>query len=89
MDIFNNDDYKFVSNFVENKSSVLRNNNNFNEKYLQLSSLIDKLDLALSGNEKDEFDKTIKLFYELESYYFAFAYLLGFKNGNDFRKFPF
>lgn len=89
MDIFNNDDYKYVSNYVEEKSSVLRNNNDFNEKYLELSSLIDKLDLTLSGSEKNEFNRTIKLFYELEDYYFAFSYLLGFKNGNDLRKFPF
>ena len=57
----------------------MRSNEDFNEKYLELSSLIDKLDLTLSEQQKKEFNKTIELFYEIEDYYFAFSYLLGLK----------
>ena len=89
MDIFDNEDYKFISEFVEKKSSILRSNEDFNEKHLELSSLIDKLDLTLSEQQKKEFNKTIELFYEIEDYYFAFSYLLGLKYGINFEVFPF
>ena len=89
MDIFDNEDYKFISEFVEKKSSILRSNEDFNEKYLELSSLIDKLDLTLSEQQKKEFNKTIELFYEIEDYYFAFSYLLWLKYGINFEVFPF
>ena len=29
MDLFNNDDYKFISNFVEEKIYILKENDNF------------------------------------------------------------
>lgn len=79
MKIFNNDDYKYISNFVESKISVLRQNENFNKKYLDQSDLIDSLNQTLSGEQKEKFNNLIKSFYETEEYYFALSYSLGIK----------
>ena len=49
MKIFNNDNYKYISEFVESKISILRQNEDFNQKYLEQSNLIDSLNEALSG----------------------------------------
>lgn len=79
MEIFQNDDYLHICNFIETKLPELRKIERFNKIYLENSNLIEVLDSMLKGEEKDKFDKLIKSFYELEEYYFAFAYLLGVK----------
>ena len=37
MEIFNNEDYKFISEFIEQKLPVLKENKNFKAEYLKLS----------------------------------------------------
>lgn len=85
MEIFNNDNYKYISNFVESKISILRQNKDFNKKYLEQSSLIDSLNQTLSGEQKEKFNNLIKSFYETEEYYFALSYSLGIKYGEDLK----
>lgn len=79
MDIFQNDDYLYISNFVEDKLSELRKIDKYNKTYLENSSLIEELDTLLQGEEKQKMNEIIKNNYELENYYFAYAFLLGAK----------
>lgn len=85
-EIFNNDSYKFISNLVEEKISILRNNKNFNEKYTRLTNEIENLEKHLNQEQREQFNEIIKLFYETEEYYFAFSYSLGIKYGKDLEK---
>lgn len=83
MEIFDNDNYKNISDFVESKIPILRQNENFNKKYLEQTSLIDYLNETLSGEQKEKFNTLINSFYETEEYYFALSYSLGIKYGKD------
>lgn len=86
MQIFNSGDYKYISEFVEQKLSILRKDADFNEKYLQLTDSIEELEKGLSSEQVEKFHKTIELFYQTEEYYFAFSYSLGVKYGQDLEK---
>lgn len=81
--IFNNNDYKYISNFIEEKLPILRQNKKFNEKYLKLTNSIENLEKTLTENQKEQLDEIIQLFYETEEYYFAFSYSLGLKYGKE------
>ena len=45
----------FISNFVEEKLPILKENTDFKEKYLRLSDAMDELDKTLSKNQKELF----------------------------------
>jgi hypothetical protein len=77
MDIFNNGDYKFISNLVEKNLPMLRQIDDFNEQYVKLFDLMDEFTKNLSKEQKDLFDDIIKLFYCKEEYYFALSYMYG------------
>ena len=79
MDIFNDDNYKYISDFVESKIPILRENEEFNKRYIKQNDLIDSLNEMLSGEQKEKFNNLIKSFYETEEYYFALSYSLGVK----------
>lgn len=81
--IFNSDDYKFISNLIEKKLPLLKGNEDFNRKYVRLSDAMDELEVTLSATQKEQFNEIVQLFYETEEYYFALAYSLGLKYGND------
>ncbi len=85
MEIFNDDNYKHISNFIEDKIPILRQNEDFNKKYMEQSDLIDKLNRTLSGEQKENFNTLVKLFYETEEYYFALSYSLGVKYGENLK----
>ena len=85
MEIFNNENYKYISNFVESKIPILRQNKDFNKKYLEQSNLIDSLNETLSDKDKEKFNTLIKSFYETEEYYFALSYSLGVKYGENLK----
>ena len=85
MDLFNNDDYKFISNFVEEKIYMLKENDNFKQNYLKLTDMMDKLEKTLSNEQKAQFNEVIELFYKTEEYYFAFSYSLGVKYGENLK----
>ena len=57
----------------------------FNKKYMEQSDLIDKLNTNLSGEQIENFNTLIKLFYETEEYYFALSYSLGTKYGENLK----
>lgn len=86
MQIFENENYKLISNLVEEKIPILKQNKEFNQKYQNLMKKIEELSFNLEGEEKEKFDEIIKLFYETEEYYFALSYSLGVKYGEDLAK---
>lgn len=86
MEIFDNGDYKYISQFVESKIPTLRKNTDFNEKYLKLTDKIEELEKTLSPNQIEQFHEIVDLFYQTEEYYFAFSYSLGVKYGQDLEK---
>lgn len=85
MDIFNDDNYKYISDFVESKIPILRENEEFNKKYIKQNDLIDSLNEMLSREQKEKFNNLIKSFYETEEYYFALSYSLGVKYGESLK----
>ena len=86
MDFFNDGSYKFVTNMINEKIDVLKENGEFNEKYTRMYDLIDEFDLILEDNQKKKFNKITELIYNTEEYYFALAYSLGVKYGKDLEK---
>lgn len=85
MEIFNNDNYKFISDYVEQKLSILKKNQNFKNEYLRLTEAMEELERTLSKQQKEQFDEIVQLFYKTEEYYFAFSYSLGVKYGEDLK----
>lgn len=86
MDIFNNEEYKLISEMVEKRLPELRKNEDFNKKYLRLTDAMEELEKTLSKEQKEKFHEMVNLFYETEGYYFAFSYSLGVKYGEDLEK---
>lgn len=86
MEIFNNGDYEFISNLIEKKLPILRENEEFNKKYMRLTDSMEELESTLSEKQKEQFREIVKLFYETEQYYFALSYSLGIKYGSDLKQ---
>lgn len=86
MDIFNNENYKVISNLVEQKISVLKENKDFNKKYKRLTDLMEEFEKTLSIEQKEQFNEIVQLFYKTEEYYFVLSYSLGVKYGEDLKK---
>lgn len=85
MEIFN-DSRKIISNFVEKKLLILKENSDFNQKYIRLSNAIDELASCLTNEQNELFDEIVKLFYQTEEYYFALSYSLGVKYGEELKQ---
>lgn len=85
IDFFENGDYKLITNLINEKVEILKENRDFNNKYTKLYDIIDELDLILDDKQKEKFNEMVQLFYSTEEYYFALAYSLGVKYGNDLR----
>ena len=85
-EIFQGENYKKVSELVEKNMGVLRQNQTFNHKYLRLTQAIDETEKILNEEQKQKLNEIITLFYETEEYYFALAYSLGIKYGQDLEK---
>ena len=86
MEIFNNETKDFISNLIEEKLPILKDNADFKEKYARLSDAMNELKKTLSKNQKELFDEIVKLFYDTEKYYFTLSYSLGIKYGEDLKK---
>ena len=69
MDFFNDGSYKFVTNMINEKIDVLKENGEFNEKYTRMYDLIDEFDLILEDNQKKKFNEIMELIYNTEEYY--------------------
>lgn len=86
MKIVNNEDCKLINNLIESKIYLLRQNKNFEKKYIKLFDKIEDLENKLTDENKKLFDEVMKLIYETEEYYFALSYSLGVKYGEDLKK---
>ena len=85
IDFFENGDYKYVTNLVNERIEKLKKCEEFNKKYQKLYDLMDDIELLFDDKQKEKFNEIVKLFYDLEEYYFALAYSLGIKYGNDLK----
>ena len=85
-EIFQGDNFKKINELVENNIGVLRQNQTFNQKYLRLSQAIDEAEKELNAEQKQKLNEIITLFYATEEYYFALAYSLGVKYGQELEK---
>lgn len=85
MDFFENGDYRLITNLINDKMEKLKKYKDFSEKYTKLYDLIDEIDLILNDNQKYKFNEIMKLIYETEEYYFALAYSLEIKYGNEIK----
>ena len=85
IEFFENGDYKFITNLINERMDKLKECKDFNKKYEKLYDLIDEIELLFDDKQKSKFNEVIQLFYEVEEYYFALAYSLGLKYGNDLK----
>ena len=86
MEIFNNKNCKYISEMIESKLPLLRENEAFNKMYLRLSDAMNELEKTLSEKQKEQFNEIVQLFYKTEEYYFTLSYSLGIKYGEDLKK---
>lgn len=84
--IFENENYRYISNFVEENIGVLKNNQDYQEKYKRLTDAMEGLDSTLTDRQKEQFHEIVQLFYQTEEYYFALSYSLGVKYGEDLKQ---
>ena len=83
--IFENENYRYISNFVEENIEVLKNNQDYQEKYKRLTDAMEGLDSTLTDRQKEQFHEIVQLFYQTEEYYFALSYSLGTKYGENLK----
>lgn len=83
LNFFKSTDYKYISNFIENKINELRKIEEYNNLDQKNISLANKLEESLNEDQKNTFEEYLKTIYELEEFYFAFAYSIGVKYGKD------
>lgn len=86
IDFFENGDYKFIINLIDEKISILKRYNEFNKQYLRLFDAMEELDIVLSDVQRKKFNEIVELFYRIEEYYLALAYSLGIKYARDLER---
>lgn len=85
IDFFEDGNYKFITNLINEKMDILKKYEDFNKKYTKLYDLMDELEVILDDKQKEKFNELVQLFYSTEEYYLALAYSLGVKYGNDLK----
>ena len=71
--LFNLDTVEQISDMVEDKMHLLNQIEDFHKKDQLLAISMEKLENSLSANLRNQFDDVIRLYYQVESYYFALA----------------
>ena len=85
IDFFEDGNYKFITNLINEKINILKKCEDFNKKYTKLYDVMDELEVILDDKQKEKFNELMQLFYDTEEYYLALAYSLGVKYGNDLK----
>ena len=85
-ELFDKDMISHITQFVESKEDLIKNIKDFKEKDKMLCLCMEDLENKLSKENKEKFDKVIKLMYQVEEYYIALAYMLGNKYGKNTNK---
>ena len=75
-----------ISELVERKIPLLKENKDYNEKYNKFYEIMNLLEKNLNKEEKELFNELIDLNYEIEKYYNVLAYSLGVKYGEELNK---
>ena len=75
--LFDKERVNKINEFVEGKSNILNEIKDFKEKEKILSLCMESLEKELSKEHKENFEKVIKLMYQVEEYYITLAYSLG------------
>ena len=83
-DLFDSDTVESISNLVESKMPLLNQIPAFKEKDQNLADKSEKFENSLSEDLKMSFDDVMKLHYQIDSYYFTLAYLIGKQHGMHF-----
>ena len=86
MEIFDNGDYKLISNILEKHLPILKENDDFSKNYERLPDAMEDFEKTLSAEQREKFNEIIEIFYSTEEYYFALSYSLGVKYGEDLKK---
>ena len=86
MEIFDNGDYKLISNILEKHLPILKENDDFSKNYERLPDAMEDFEKTLSAEQREKFNEIIGIFYRTEEYYFALSYSLGVKYGEDLKK---
>ena len=86
MQVFEKDNYSWISKLVEEKIPLLKQNEDFSKKYKELTEKIECFENNLQDEKKEEFQKIINLIYETEEYYFILSYFLGAKFGEELKQ---
>lgn len=86
IDFLENGDYKLIMNLLNDKMSVLKSCNGFNEQYTKFFDVMEDIEDTLNEKQKEKFNEFITLIYSIEEYYFAFVYSLGVKYGQDLER---
>ena len=84
--IFENERFESITDFIEQKIPLLKENKDFTNKYNKLYEIIDKLRVNMNEVENELLDQLIDLNYEVDKYYFILAYSLGAKYGEELGK---
>ena len=66
IEFFENGDYKFITNLINERMDKLKECKDFNKKYEKLYDLIDEIELLFDDKQKSKFNEVIQLFYEVE-----------------------
>ena len=85
-ELFDNDLISKINDFVENKSNLLNEIEDFKEKDKLLYLNMEEFIKTISNEDKNKFDQIIKLMYQIEEYYIALSYILGSKYGENIEK---
>ena len=75
--LFDAETIENISNMVEDKMYILNNVKDFHEKDKAFAIALEKLELGLPEELKNQFNEVMRLNYQIESYYFTLAYFLG------------
>ena len=63
IEFFENGDYKFVTNLINERMEKLKECEDFNNKYQKLYDLMDDIELLFDDKQKEKFNEIVKLFY--------------------------
>ena len=70
----------FLSEFIEKKTNELNAIKEFKEKHCLLEETTEEFEKILTDEQKEKFNELMTLMYQVDEYYFSYAYLLGQKN---------
>lgn len=84
--IFDEDTVESISNLIESKMPLLNKVPKFKQKDEALAKATEELEDILSKEQNEKLDNIMRLYYQIDSYYFTLAYFLGKQHGMQIKK---